>query len=162
MWGTLLTAFSGTSLLEFVSLMGGWDLCTDMWVWIFHAYFLVRIFVCGFLGADFFSRILGCGFLGCGFVMACADFGVRILSADFFGCFPAEKALKKIPSKKSHRKILTKDLVQEAFLHNTPPHSFWQNTADLLRASGCRCTLWRTIFSAQMASIREDERVIST
>ena len=34
---------------------GGWDFCTDMWVWIFHADFLVRIFWCGFLGADFFA-----------------------------------------------------------------------------------------------------------
>ena len=96
----------------------------------------MRIFGCGFS-----SRILGCGFFFfADFVMACADFGMRIFSADFLGCFPAGKGLIKNPIKKSHRKILTKGLVREAFLHNTPPHSFWQDTADLLRASGCRCT----------------------
>ena len=123
----------------------------------FSCDFLVRIFGCGF-----FSRILGCGFFR-GFCDGLCGFWGADFSADFLGCFPAEKNRKKNPIKRTHRKILTKDLVQEAFLHNTPPHSFWQNTADLLRASGCRCTLWRTsVFSAQMASVREDERVIST
>ena len=70
-------------------------------MWIFHADFLVRIFVCEFLGADFFSRILGCGFFFADFVMACAYFGVRIFYADFFGCVPTEKKKnpEKIPSK---------------------------------------------------------------
>ena len=136
----------------------GWDSCTDMWVWIFHADFLVRIFGCGFWGADFFG-------FGVRIFSRILSWPVRILDADFFcgffGCFPTEKTLKN-PIKKSHRKILTKDLVRETFLHNAPPHSFWQDTADLLSQSGCRCTLWRTVFSAQMASVREDERVIST
>ena len=97
MWGTLLTAFSDTSLLEFGSLMGvvgifartcgcgffmrfsGADLCVRIWV---------RFFFRGFWGADCFAD----------FVMACADFGVRI-----FGCFPAEKTLKS-PIKKPHQK----------------------------------------------------------
>ena len=67
-----------------------------MRVWIFRADFLVRIFVCGFLGADFFLRIFGCGFFA-DFVMACADFGADF-SADFFGCFPQKKGPEKIPS----------------------------------------------------------------
>ena len=123
-------------------------------------------FARGFLGADFWVRILGgggvlifivqifhgfcdglCGFWG-------AEFFCRL-----FGCFPAAKGLKN-PIKKSHQRILTKGLVQETFLHNTPRHSFWQDTADLLRESGCRCTLWRSVCSAQMASVREDELVI--
>ena len=131
------------------------------WLGLLHGHVGVD-FSCGFCGVDFCVRILGCGFLFADFfadfVMACADFGVQILSGDFLGCC---RALKN-PIKKSHRKILTEDPVQEAFLHNAPPHSFWQSTADLLKASGCRCTLWRTSFSAQMASVREDERVIST
>ena len=82
MWGTLLTAFSGTNLLEFVSLMGVvgtfartcgcgffmqifWCgfLCADFWVRIFFADFGERIFrgfcdgLCGFWGADFFLWI---------------------------------------------------------------------------------------------------------
>ena len=99
------------------------------------------------LDADFGVRILrgfGCGFFR-GFCDGLCGFWVWIFFADFFGCFPVEKNLKN-PIKKSHRKILTKDLVRETFLHNTPPHSFWQDK-------------W---FSAQMASVREDERVIST
>ena len=63
MWGTLFTTFSGTGLLEFVSLMGVvGTFCTDMWVWISHADFLVRIFWCGFLGADFFRGFWGADF----------------------------------------------------------------------------------------------------
>ena len=60
----LFTTFSGTGLLEFVSLIGvvGIKFCTDMWVWIFNADFLVRIYGCGILGSDFFSRILECGY----------------------------------------------------------------------------------------------------
>ena len=139
MWGTLFTTFSGTGLLEFVSLMG----VVGTFARTCGCGFFMQIFWCGFFGADFwvriFSRILGCGFFR-GFCDGLCGFWVRIFSADFLGCFPAEKALKN-PIKKSHRKILTKDLVQEAFLHNTPPRSFWQNTADLPRASGCRCTL---------------------
>ena len=77
-------------------------------MWVFHADFLVRIFVRGFLGADFFRGFWGADFFA-DFVMACADFGVRIFSADFFGCFPAEKALKKSlqknPTEKSSPKI---------------------------------------------------------
>ena len=59
-------------------------------MWIFHADFLVRILVCGFLGADLFSRILGCGFFT-DFVMACADFVVRIFLRIFGAVFPQRK-----------------------------------------------------------------------
>ena len=152
MWGTLLTAFSGTSLLEFVSLMGGgWDFCTDMWIWISHADFLVRIFGCGIFFVDFGVRIFCADF-----VMACADF-----FCGFFGCFPAEKAMKK-----SHEKIPPKNPHQRSSPRSVS--SQYATTLLLakhsrsLRASGCRCTLWRAIFSAQMASVREDERAIST
>ena len=108
MWGTLLTAFSGTSLLEFVSLMG----VVGTFARTCGCGFFMWIFWCGFLCADFWVRILFCGFWGADFfadfVMACADFGVRIFSADFFGCFPAEKALKKslqkIPPKNPHQR----------------------------------------------------------
>ena len=86
----LFTTFSGTGLLEFVSLMDLLRLLdghvgvefscgcfgADFWVRIFFAYFWVRIFF-----ADF--------------VMTCADFGVRIFSADFLGCFPAKKKPEK-------------------------------------------------------------------
>ena len=119
--------------------------------------FFTRIFWC-----RFWMRILGCGFfadLGCDFFRGFCDglcgFGVRIFFCGFFWLFPAEQTLKK-----SHPKIPPKN-PRETFLHNTPPHSFWQDTADLLRQSGCRCTLWTTVFSAQMASVREDERVVS-
>ena len=132
------------------------------WLGLLHGHVGVD-FSCGFFGAIFW-----CGFFFADFgvwisrgVMAWADFWDADFFCGFFGCFPAEKALKK-SHQKIPPKILTKDLVQETFLHNTPPHSFWQSTADLLRVSGCRCTLWRTVFSAQLASVREDERVIST
>ena len=94
------------------------------WLGLLHGHVGVD-FSCGFFGADFWVRIFF------------ADFGVRIFSrilwwpvrilgcgffsADFLGCFPAEKALKKIPSKKSHPKIFTKDPVQEATTHNHAP-----------------------------------------
>ena len=103
MWGTLLTAFSGTGLLEFVSLMG----VVGTFARTCGCGFFMRMFWCGFLRADFWLRIFGRGFWGADFfadfVMACADFGVRIFSADFLGCFPTEKALK-IPSKKPTEK----------------------------------------------------------
>ena len=140
-WGTLFTTFSGTGLLEFVSLMGVvGTFARTCGCGFFMRIFWCGFFWCGFLGADFFRGFWGADFFA-DFVMACADFGVQIFSADFLGCFPAEIALTTNPIKKSHRKILTNDLVQETFLHNTPLRSFWQNTADLLRASGCRCTL---------------------
>ena len=61
-------------------------------MWIFHADFLVRIFVRGFLGADFFRGFWGAFFfLFADFVMACADFGVRIFSADYLAVFLQKK-----------------------------------------------------------------------
>ena len=104
MWGTLLTAFSGSSLLEFVSLMG----VVGTFARTCGCGFFMRIFWCGFLCADFWVRIFFRGFWGADFfadfVMACADFGVRIFSADFLAVFFAEKALKK-----SHQKIPPKN-----------------------------------------------------
>ena len=103
MWGTLFTAFSGTGLLEFVSLMG--------WLGLLHGHVGVD-FSCGFFGADFCVRILGCRFFFAdfgvrifrGFCDGLCGFWVRIFSADFLGCFPAEKTLKK-----SHQKIPPKN-----------------------------------------------------
>ena len=125
MWGTLFTTFSGTGLLEFVSLMGVVGTFARTCGCEIHADFLVRIFGCGFLGADFFRGFWGADFFA-DFVMACADFGVRIFSADFLGCFPAEKTLKK-----SHQKIPPKNPHQRSSprIQNTPPRSFWRNTS---------------------------------
>ena len=109
MWGTLFTTFSGTGLLEFGSLIG----VVGTFARTCGCGFFIRIFWCGFFGADFWVRIFFRGFWGADFfadfVMACADFGVRIFSADFLGCFPAEKALKKshqkIPPKNPHQRF---------------------------------------------------------
>ena len=163
MWGRLLTALSGDSGTSLLGVCfthgGGWDFCTDMWVWIFHADFLVRIFVCGFLGADFWVRILGCGSFR-GFCDGLCGFWGADFFSGFFGCFPAEKALKKshhkIPPKSPHQRSSPRSISSQY-----ATTLLLANTADLLRTSGCRCTLWRTIFSAQMASVREDERAIS-
>ena len=113
MWGTLFTTFSGTALLEFVSLMG----VVGTFAWTCGCGFFMRIFWCGFFGAGFWVRIFWCGFWGADFgvriffadfVMSCADFGVRIFSADILGYFPAEKDLKrshqKIPPKNPHQR----------------------------------------------------------
>ena len=62
MWGTLFTAFSGTGLLEFVSLME--------WLGLLHGHVGVD-FSCGFLVRIFCVRIWGADFFF-------ADFGVRI------------------------------------------------------------------------------------
>ena len=59
--------------------------------------FLVRIFGCGFWGADF-SRILGADFFA-DFVMACADFGCGFFLQIFLAVFPQKKYPEKIPSK---------------------------------------------------------------
>ena len=105
MWGTLLTAFSGTSLLEFVSLMG----VVGTFARTCGCGFFMRIFwcgflVCGFLGADFFSRNLGCGFFR-GFCDGLCGFW----GADFFcGFFWLFSRRKKAP-KKSHQKIPPKN-----------------------------------------------------
>ena len=119
------------------SLIHSWG-----WLGFLHGHMGVDL-SCGFFGADFWVRIFFRGFWGAeffvDFVMSCADFGVRIFFCGFFGLFFRRKSPEK-SHQKSHRKILTKDLVQ-AFLHSPPPRPFWQNTADLLRASGCRCTL---------------------
>ena len=127
--GALFIAFSGTGLLEFVSLMD--------WLGFLHGHgcgFFTRIFWCGFLDADFWVRIFGCGFWGADFfadfVMACADFGVRIFSADFFGCFPAEKGVKK-----SHQKIPPKNPHQRS----SPRNVSSQYTTTLLLARHSRC-----------------------
>ena len=53
-------------------------------------FFLVRIFACGFWGADFSRGFWGADFFA-GFVMACADFGGQIFSADFLAVFPQKK-----------------------------------------------------------------------
>ena len=97
--------------------------------------FFARISCCGIwhgfvgiIGCRFFARIFGCGAF-CGFCSGQCRFGVRIFLQIFWAL--------------SHRKS-SEDPVREAFLHSTSPHSFWQDTADLLRVSGCRCTLWRT------------------
>ena len=129
-------------------------------MWIFHADFLVRIFWCGFLGADFFRGFWGADFFA-DFLMACADFGVRIFSADFLGCFPAEKALKK-----SHQKIPPKNPHQRS----SPRSASSQYTTTLILAKHSRSpqSVWVQMhlvenrFFLQMASVGEDERVIST
>ena len=128
-------------------------------MWIVHADFLVRILGCRFQGADFLRGFWSADFF-VDFVMACADFGVRIFAA-VLGCFPAEKALKK-----SHQKIPPKNPHHRC----SPRNVSSQYTTTLLRARHsrspqgvwCRCALWRIVFSAQMASVREDERVVST
>ena len=51
--------------------------------------FLVRIFGCGFWGADF-SRILGADFFA-DFVMACADFGCGFFLRIFWAVFRQKK-----------------------------------------------------------------------
>ena len=111
------------------------------WLGLLHGHVGVD-FSCGFFGADFLVRIFGCGFfsriLGCGvffadFVMACADFGVRIFSADFLGCFPAEKALnhQKIPPKNPHQKSSPRNVSSEYTTtlllakHSRSPQSVW-------------------------------------
>ena len=81
----------------------GWDFCTDMWVWIFHADFLVWIFGCGPLGAVFFRRFWGADFFA-DFVMACADFGIRIFCRF---CWPSSCRKKNL--KKSHQKNQPQD-----------------------------------------------------
>ena len=124
MWGTLFTTFSGTGLLEFVSLMG----VVGTFARTCGCGFFMRIFWCGFLGADFFRGFWGADFFA-DFVMACADFGVRIFSADFLGCFPAEKALKK-----SHQKIPPKNPHQRS----SPRSASSQYTTTLLLAKHSR------------------------
>ena len=115
---------------------GGWDFCTDMWVWIFMRIFWCGFFGCGFLvrGADFFRGFWGADFFA-DFVMACADFGVRIFSADFLGCFPAEKALKKshqkIPPKNPHQRSSPRSVSSQYTTtlllakHSRSPQRFW-------------------------------------
>ena len=87
MWGTLFTTFSGTGLLEIVSLMG----VVGTFARTCGSGFFMRTFWCGFLGADFlgadfgvriFSRILWwpVRILGCGFFL-------RI----FWAVFPQKK-----------------------------------------------------------------------
>ena len=104
MWGTLFTTFSGTGLLEFVSLMG----VVGTFARTCGCGFFMRIFWCGFLDADFWVRIFladfGVRIFFRGFCDGLCGFWVRIFSADFLGCFPAEKALKK-----SHQKIPPKN-----------------------------------------------------
>ena len=168
MWGTLFTTFSGTGLLEFASLMG----VVGVFARTCGCGFFMRIFWCGFLGADFFRGFWGADFLmACAdlgvriffadFLMACADFGVRIFSADFLAVFPQKK-----PIKKSHQKIPPKNPHQRS----SPRSVSSQYTTMLLLAKHGRSPLsvWVQMhlaenrFSAQMASVGEDERVIST
>ena len=59
-------------------------------MWIFHADFLVRIFVCGFWGVDFFRGFWGADFFA-DFVMACADFGCGFFLRIFWAVFPQKK-----------------------------------------------------------------------
>ena len=133
----------------------GWDFCTDMWVWIFHADFLVRIFGCGFWGADS-SRIWGADFFA-DFVMACADFGCGFFLPIFLAVFPQKKSHQKIPPKNPHQR-------------SSPRSVPSQYTTTLLLARHTRSPqevlvqmqLVENRFSAQMASVSEDERVIST
>ena len=106
----------------------GWDFCTDMWVWIFHADFLVRIFGCGFWGADS-SRIWGADFFA-DFVMACADFGCGFFFADFFWLFSRRKKTLK----KSHQKIPPKNPHQRS----SPRSVSSQYTTTLLLARHSR------------------------
>ena len=129
MWGTLFTTFSGTGLLEFVSVMG----VVGTFARTCGCGFFMRIFWCGFFGADFRVRIFfadfGVRIFSRIFLMACADFGVRIFSADFLGCFPAEKALKK-----SHQKIPPKNPHQRS----SPRSASSQYTTTLILAKHSR------------------------
>ena len=138
---TLFTTFSGTGLLEFVSLMGVVGTFARCGVWTFHADFLVRIFWCGFLGADFFRGLWGADFFA-DFVMSCADFGVRIFSADFLGCFPAEKALRKshqkIPPKNPHQRSSPRSVFFKIH-HHAPSGKTQQISSERLGADApCR------------------------
>ena len=91
MWGTLFTDFSGTGLLEFVSLMG----VVGIFARTCGCGFFMRIFWCGFLCADFGVRIFFRGFWGADFfadfVMACADFGCGFFLRIFWAVFPQKK-----------------------------------------------------------------------
>ena len=91
MWGTLFTTFSGTGLLEFVSLMG----VVGTFARTCGCGFFMRIFWCGFFCADFWVRIFFRGFRGADFfadfVMACADLGVRFFLRIFWAVFPQKK-----------------------------------------------------------------------
>ena len=122
--------------------------------------FFTQIFRCGFLGADFFLRFLGADFVA-DFVMACADFGVRIFFCGFYGLFSRrkspEKSHQKLPPKNPHQRSSPRNVFLTVH-HHTPSGKTQQISSGRL---GSRCTLWRTAFFAQMASVRADERVIS-
>ena len=123
MWGTLFTTFSGTGLLEFVSLMG----VVGTFARTCGCGFFMRIFWCGFW-VRIFSRILGCGF----FRRFC-DGG--FWGADFFCCFPAEKALKKshqkFPPKNPHQRSSPRSVSSQYTTtlllakHTRSPQSVW-------------------------------------
>ena len=91
----------------------------------FHADFLVRIFGCGFLGADFLR-----GFWGADFVMACVDFGVRI-SWLFSRSKSPEKSHQKIPPKSPHQRSSPRKFSSQytttLFLarHSRSPQGVW-------------------------------------
>ena len=125
MWGTLFTTFS--------NWFAG--------VWFTHAVVgtFARTCGCGFFGEDFLVRIFGCGcfsrILGCRFFRGFCDGLCGFWGADFFCGFFGLFSRRKSPEK-SHQKILTKDLVQEAFpsqytttlllaKHSRSPQSVW-------------------------------------
>ena len=135
MWGTLFTTFSGTGLLEFVSLMGVvGTFARKCGLWIFHADFLVRIFWCGFLGADFWVRILGCGFFRAFCGGLCGFWGADFFCG-FFGLFSRrkspEKSHQKIPPKNPHQRSSPRSVSSQYTTtlllakHSRSPQSIW-------------------------------------
>ena len=67
--------------------------------------------------------------------MVCTDFGVRIFSGDFFGCFAADQALKKIlskiplknPQQRSSPRSVSSQYVTTLLLakHSRSPEGVW-------------------------------------
>ena len=129
-------------------------------MWIFHADFLVRIFV-RILGCGFFVR----GFRGADFFRGFCDglrnLGCGLISADFLGCFPAEKALKKshpkIPPKNPHQRSSPRSVSSQYATtlllakHSRSPQGVW-----------VQMHLVENHFLCADGSVREDERVTST
>ena len=121
-----------------------WSLFHSLrWLGLLHGHVGLD-FSCGFFGADVLVRIFGCGFFSrifevrlffADFVMACADFGVRIFSADFFGYSPAEKTLQKshqkIPPKNPHQRFSPRNVSSQYTTtlllakHSRSPQGVW-------------------------------------
>ena len=138
------------------------------WLGLLHGHVGVD-FSCGFFSADFLVRIFGCGFfsriLGCGFFRGFLDGLCGFWGADFFCGFFGLFSRRKRPEK-SHQKIPPKNPHQKS----SPRNASSQYTTTLILAKHSRSpqSVWVQMhlvenrFFLQMASVGEDERVIST